>query len=85
MIDYATILTRRHPERKWVINADDYEQLVMLDGGEKPTKKLLDDVWPEVKAEIEAEYAQRKSAQASALQKLKELGLTDAEIAAVVG
>lgn len=85
MTDYAAVLLHRHSDRQWTINANDYEQLTMLDGDEKPTKKSLDDAWPAVQAEIEAQHAQRHNARTSALQKLKALGLTDDEIAALVG
>lgn len=85
MTDYAAVLTRRHPGRQWTLNGDDYEGLTILDGGDKPTKKSLDDAWPAVKAEIAAEHADRQNARSSALAKLKALGLTDAEIAALVG
>jgi hypothetical protein len=85
VIDYAQILMRRHSDREWTINADDYEQLTMLDGGSKPSKKSLDDAWPAVKVEIEAEAHNKVKARQSALDKLAKLGLTDAEIAALVG
>lgn len=48
MTDYAAVLSAKHPGREWSINANDYEQLFMLDGGNKPSKKSLDDAWPEV-------------------------------------
>ena len=85
MTDYAAVLTRRHAGRQWILNGDHYEGLVMLDDGAKPTKKSLDDAWPAVNAEIQAERDQRQTARVSALNKLKALGLTDDEIAALVG
>lgn len=85
MTDYAAVLTHRHAGRQWTLNGDDYDGLVMLDDGPKPTKKSLDDAWPSVQTEIETERAERETARASALNKLKALGLTDAEIAALVG
>jgi hypothetical protein len=85
MTDYATVLSRRHAGREWVLDGDDYAGLEMLDGGEKPTKKALDDAWPDVQAEIAAEATAQAAARASALTKLAELGLTDDEIAALVG
>lgn len=84
MIDYAQILSRRHAGREWTLNGNDYDGLVMLDDAAKPTKKSLDDAWPAVKAEMDAEHAERDAARKSALQKLKTLGLTDAEIAALL-
>lgn len=85
MIDYAAVLTRKHSGREWILNGDDYTGLTMLDGGDKPTKKSLDDAWPAVKQQIEDELANESAARISALNKLKALGLTDAEIAALVG
>ena len=84
MTDYAAVLSRRHRNRQWTMNADDYDQLVMLDGGDKPSKKSLDDAWASVQAEIEAERQAKLDARVSALAKLSALGLTDEEIAALV-
>lgn len=85
MTDYAAVLSRRHQGRQWTLNGDDYNGLTILDGGDKPTKKSLDDAWPSVKAEIEAEANAKQSAAASARAKLAALGLTEAEIAALLG
>lgn len=85
MTDYAAVLTHRHAGRQWTLNGDDYDGLIMLDDGAKPTKKSLDDAWPAVQTEIQTQRAERETARASALNKLKALGLTDAEIAALVG
>ena len=85
MTDYATVLSRRHAGREWSLNANDYDQLIMLDGGSKPTKKSLDDAWSDVQAEIAAEADAKKATRSNALAKLKVLGLTDDEIAALIG
>ena len=85
MTDYATVLTLRHAGREWTLNGDDYAGLVMLDGGAKPTKKSLDDAWPDVQAEITQIATDRAATRVSALTKLKALGLTDDEITALVG
>jgi hypothetical protein len=85
MTDYAAVLSRRHAGRKWSLNGEDYVGLQMLDDGNKPTKKELDDAWPQVQAEIAADAAAKVAARASALAKLAELGLTDDEISALVG
>ena len=68
-----------------MLDGDDYEGLTMLDGGSKPTKKSLDDAWIDVQAEIAAEAEAKVAARASALAKLKVLGLTDDEVVALVG
>jgi len=85
MIDYTLVLSRRHADRQWSLNGNNYEGLTVLDGGSKPTKKSLDDAWPEVQAEIAAEAEAKVAARATALAKLKVLGLTDDEIAALIG
>ena len=85
MTDYAAVLLRRHPDREWQLNGDDYDGLVILDGGSKPSKKSLDDAWPDVQAEIAAEKQAAIAAAASGRAKLAALGLTEAEIAALVG
>ena len=83
MTDYAAVLTRRHANRQWILDGDSYEGLTMLDDGSKPSKKSLDDAWPDVQAEIAAEKAAAETAAASGRAKLKALGLTDEEIAAL--
>jgi hypothetical protein len=85
MTDYAAVLTRRYAGRQWTLNGDDYEGLTMLDDGDKPSKESLDHAWPEVQAEIATEAAAQAAARESALTKLSALGLTDEEIAALVG
>jgi DNA-binding NarL/FixJ family response regulator len=83
--DYATVLSRRHAGRQWKLDGNEYSGLTMLDDGSKPSKKSLDDAWPEVQAEIAAETEAKLVARQTALAKLAALGLTDAEIAALVG
>jgi hypothetical protein len=85
MTDYAAVLTRRHAGRIWSLNGNEYNQLVMLDDGETPSKTSLDAAWPAVQAEIAAEQNAQVAARASALAKLSALGLTDDEISALVG
>jgi hypothetical protein len=85
MIDYAAVLSRRHAGREWTLDGDAYEGLTMLDGGSKPTKASLDSAWESVQAEIAAEADAKVASRNSALAKLKVLGLTDAEVAALVG
>ena len=85
MTDYALVLSCRHADKQWSINGNDYESLVMLDDNDKPSKKSLDDAWPAVKAEIEAEINAKHAAAASARTKLAALGLTETEVAALLG
>lgn len=85
MTDYAAVLSRRHKGREWNLNGDDYDGLVMLDGGPKPSKKSLEDLWPEVATEIAAEADAKNATISSARAKLAALGLTEAELAALLG
>lgn len=85
MIDYAAILTRRFRDREWKLEGDDYAGLTFLDSKPHLSQKQLDDLWPSVLAEIKNEVDERAAAKTSALNKLKALGLTDSEIAALVG
>lgn len=85
MTDYAAVLNAKHPGREWTLNANDYDQLVMLDNGPKPSKASLDAAWPQVAADIAAAADAKQAAAASARSKLAALGLTEAELAALLG
>lgn len=85
MTDYAAVLAEKHPGREWTLNANDYEQLVMLDGGAKPSQASLDAAWPEVRQILAARRAAAENVRTSALAKLAALGLSEAEVAALLG
>ncbi len=54
-MDYALVLTH-HPDyagRLWGMTDNDYATLVMTDDGPKPTKKSLEDRYPQVAYELE--------------------------------
>jgi hypothetical protein len=54
-MDYALVLTH-HPDyagRLWGMTDNDYTTLVMTDDGPKPTKKSLEDRYPQVAYEVE--------------------------------
>lgn len=85
MIKYSDILIRRYPNTDWTLNGDDYEGLTWLTDSPKPSKAELDALWGEVQAEIEAERQARITARETALGKLSALGLTEAEIKALLG
>jgi len=60
MTDYAAVLAAIRPGTHWTLNGDDYAGLTWLDDTAKPTKKTLDDAWPQVqydRAYAEAEQA----------------------------
>lgn len=49
MTDYAAVLSAIRPGAAWVLNGDDYDGLTWLDDSPKPTRKTLDDAWPQVR------------------------------------
>jgi len=68
MTDYAAVLTAIRPGAEWTLNGDDYAGLTWLDDSPKPTKKSLDDAWPQVQydnqvARIRAERRARYAAE----------------------
>jgi hypothetical protein len=48
MTDYPAVLAAIRPDAQWTLNGDDYAGLTWLDDSPKPTKKTLDDAWPQV-------------------------------------
>jgi hypothetical protein len=68
MTDYAAVLTAIRPGAQWTLDGDLYEGLTWLDDSPKPTKKTLDDAWPQVEydrevARIQAERRARYAAE----------------------
>jgi hypothetical protein len=53
--DYALVLTHHadYAGRLWGMTNNDYSTLVMADDGPKPTKKSLEDRYPQVAYELE--------------------------------
>ena len=56
MTDYPAVLAAIRPGAQWSLDGDDYAGLTWLDDSPKPTKKTLDDAWPQV--QYDNEYAQ---------------------------
>jgi hypothetical protein len=72
MTDYAAVLNAIRPGTLWSLDGDDYAGLNWLDDSPKPTKKTLDDAWPQVQhdlehARIEAERRARYQAETDGL------------------
>jgi hypothetical protein len=72
MTDYAAVLTAIRPGAQWALDGDDYATLTWLDDSPKPTKKTLDDAWPQVQydnevARIKAERRARYAAETDGL------------------
>jgi hypothetical protein len=76
MIDYSQILSQKYKGSEWTLNGDEYDGLTWLSETTKPTKKQLDDLWPEVKSAIESQMKARVTAKTTAEGKLAALGLT---------
>ena len=51
MTDYAAVLAAIRPGAQWSLDGDDYSGLSWLEDSPKPTKKTLDDAWPQVQYE----------------------------------
>lgn len=72
MTDYAAVLNSIRPGARWDLVGDDYDGLTWLDDSPKPTKKTLDDAWPQVQhdlavARIQAQRQARYRAEADPL------------------
>lgn len=80
-----TVLLHRYAGKLWCYNGDGYDGLHWTDNEPKPTEKQLLSQFDDVIAEIKALNEQREQASLSAKTKLKNLGLTDEEITALVG
>ena len=70
--DYAAVLTAIRPGTSWVLNNNDYSTLEWLSDSPKPTKKTLDDAWPQVEYEnayaaVEAQRRARYQAESDGL------------------
>ena len=82
MIDYAAVLSRRYFGKEWTLDGDSYDGLTWAEKTGKPSQKTLDDLWPEVQAEIAAEIQSKKTAREDVL---KRLGITAEEAALLLG
>jgi hypothetical protein len=66
MTDYAAVLAAIRPGAQWSLNGDTYEGLTWLDESPKPTKKTLDDAWPQV--QYDRDYATVEAARRARYQ-----------------
>jgi hypothetical protein len=67
MTDYAEVLAALYPDDEWALVGDQYSGLTWLSDTPKPTKKKLDDAWPQVeydRAHASVEAARRARYQA---------------------
>ena len=52
MTDYAAVLAAIRPGAEWSLNNNDYATLEWYSDLPKPTKKTLDDAWPQVQHDV---------------------------------
>jgi hypothetical protein len=84
-MDITTILSIKYVGSEWTLEGDSYQGLTWLSDTPKPTKKQLEDLWPEVLADLEAKQQAKIDAKASAISKLQALGLTVEEVEVAFG
>ena len=83
MIEKAILKINSSAE--FTINADDINQITWLNGTTPISKEDIEAMIPTVKDEIKQEKENAIIKKASGKQKLKDLGLTDDEIQALIG
>lgn len=54
-MDYSLILSLEYPEDVWDMQNNDYSTLVWMSDSQKPTKKELEALWPEVEYKWQSE------------------------------
>jgi hypothetical protein len=84
-MDIAAILVSKYPDSPSTLDGDSYEGLTWLSDTPKPTQEELEDLWPEVQAELTAKAQAKIEAKASAIAKLEALGLTVDEVEVAFG
>ena len=85
MINYAQILVVNYFNKQWTLNGDSYDGLTWLSDTPKPTQAELDALWESTKNTLDAREQAAKDTKASAIAKLTALGLTQAEVTALIG
>ena len=74
-----------NPDAKFTINADDINQITWLENTTPISKEDIEAQIPVVEQELKDEETQKETDASNGKQKLKDLGLTDAEIKALIG
>jgi hypothetical protein len=85
MIDYSLILATNYADKQWSLNGDSYDGLTWFSQTSKPTQSELDALWESTQATVASKAKAVIDTKASALAKLTALGLTQAEVKALVG
>jgi hypothetical protein len=55
-VDYPAVIAVLRPSASWVLDGSEYAGLTWLDDSPKPTKKTLDDAWPQVQYDRDHAY-----------------------------
>jgi hypothetical protein len=84
-MDITSILLTKYVGSEWTLDGDDYAGLTWLSNTPKPTEKQLQDLWPTVQAELQAQAQAKIDAKTSAIAKLEALGLTVDEVEVAFG
>lgn len=83
MIEQAIL--KINPNAEFTINANDYNQITWLNGTTPISKEDIEAMIPIVEQELKDAEANKETKKASGKQKLKDLGLDDDEIQALMG
>jgi|9_EtaG_2_1085328.scaffolds.fasta_scaffold19556_2 hypothetical protein len=74
-----------NPDAEFTINGDDIDQITWMNGTTPISKEDIEAMLPTVEAEETQKILDKETANESAVNKLKALGLTDEEIEAFRG
>jgi len=83
MIEQAIL--KINPKARFTINADDINQITWLENTTPISKEDIEAMIPTVEQELKDAETQKETDASNGKQKLKDLGLTDAEIKALIG
>jgi hypothetical protein len=84
-MNVSLILQTNYKGKLWSLIGEEYAGLEWLDDSPKPTKAELESQWEEVQAKLAADEQAKIDAKASAIEKLKNLGLTVEEVKVAFG
>jgi hypothetical protein len=85
MINYTLILSVNYVGKHWSLDGNSYDGLIWHSNTPKPTQAELDALWESTQTQVANAKAQAEATKASALAKLTALGLTQAEVTALIG
>ena len=78
----AKTIKKINPNAEFSVNANDINQITWLNGTTPISKSEIQAMIPIVEAEMAQDKIDKEQAEQSAINKLKALGLTDAEVEA---